>query len=394
MLKMRKVMVLLVYAAALLTTMGGSGSGPAFGAGAGGDPGDLSKLDIKMSRAEFMKMVLSSLSSGPDQASVDAGHDQDYVQSALEGELYDERDFSNTVLSWDQPVTRKEAARIAARAVGERTEDDAKWFYLATKKGLMTGLGQGRLGEQEAVTRSQAAAIVERVHKVRQGGKLPVDKYAVSSAELAWHGTNIFTVMPEVFVASEEQLKGKPVEELWRKDQMVVDPGNGKYKSELEALIAIDLEDPNDPNLKLLPPLKELKWMYFSSMVNDIPTKYIPVTKLPSSYVLFFKGKEIMNNDTRLYQSNENGPSYGISGIESPNRKDFYDKGILNSLGILFHKKYGDINGFILPKTGWTQGVRPLEIRIYTPVTTSFGYKSNILLEVDGPYKKTLGELN
>lgn len=349
-------------------------------------------MDIKMSRAEFMKSVLSSLSSGPDQASVDAGSDLDYVQSALERNLYDERDFSNTVSSWKQPVTRKEAARIAARAVGERTEDDAKWFYLAARKGLMTGLVQGRLGEQEAVTLSQAAAIVERINKVRQGEKLPVDKYAVSSAELAWHGTNIFTVMPEVFVASEEQLKGKPVEELWRKDQMVVDPGNGKYKSELEALIAIDLEDPHDPNLKLLPPLKELKWDYFPSSVNGVPTKYIPVAKLPPSYFLLFKGKEIYNKDSRLYSTNANGPSYGIFGIESPDLKAFYEKGVLNSLGSLFHKKTGDIPGYILPKKGWTQSVHSIKIRVYTPVRTNYGYASNILLEVDGPYKKMLGD--
>jgi len=389
MLKMRKVIVLLICAAALLTTMGGSGLGPAFGAGAG-DPSDLSKLDIKMSRAEFMKMVLSSLSSGPDQASVDASRDLDYVQSALEGDLYDERDFSNTASSWEQPVTRKEAARIAARAVGERTEDDAKWFYIAARKGLMTGLGQGRLGEQEAVTRSQAAAIVERIHKIRQGGKLPVDKYAVSSAELAWHGTNIFTIMPEVFVASEEQLKGKPVEELWRKDQMVVDPGNGKYKSELEALIAIDLEDPHDPNLKLLPPLKELKWMYFPTVIDGVPTKYRYVSELPPSYFMMFKGKEIYNKDSNLYVINLNGPNYGISGIESPNLKLSYEKGVLNRLGTLFHKTAGDLHGYILPKKGWEQGVHPIEIRVYTPVKTSYGYKSNTLLKVDGPFIKEM----
>lgn len=352
----------------------------------------MSKFDIKMSRAEFMKSVLSSLSSGPDQASVDAGSDLDYVQSALEGNLYDERDFSNTVSSWKQPVTRKEAARIAARAVGERTEDDAKWFYLAARKGLMTSLGQGRLGEQEAVTRSQAAAIVERIHKVRQGEKLPVDKYAVSSAELAWHGTNIFTVMPEVFVASEEQLKGKPVEELWRKDQMVVDPGNGKYKSELEALIAIDLEDPHDPNLKLLPPLKELKWDYFPSSVNGVPTKYIPVSKLPPSYFLLFKGKGIYNKDSRLYRENPNGPNYGILGIESPDLKAFYEKGVLNGLGTLFHKKAGDIHGYIMPKKGWTQGIHPIDISIYTPVRTKYGFKTNSLLRIDGPLIKRSGD--
>ncbi|WMT42061.1 hypothetical protein RE628_06385 [Paenibacillus sp. D2_2] len=81
---------------------------------------------------------------------------------------------------------------------------------------------------------------------------MPVDKYAVSNAELAWHGTNIFTIMPEVFVSDESKLKGRTVEELWNEEMMTITSKDGKYKAQLEALIAIDMEDPNDPNWKLL----------------------------------------------------------------------------------------------------------------------------------------------
>lgn len=357
-----------------------------------GYPGELFKPDLEISRAEFVKLVVSALGYTEDQADQIASGAKWYdgfVRTAEEKKLYSTADFSNSDASWRANITRKEMARIAARAVGESTDDDDKWFYLATKKGLITGLGQGQLGEKVTTTRAQAVTIIERILKSREGAVLPVDKYAVSSAEIAWHGTNIFTVMPEVFVTNEKQLNGKPVEELWRKDLMVVDPGNGKYKGELEALIAIDLEDPNDPNLKLLPPLEELKWDYFASAVNGVPTKFIPLKKLPASYFLFFKGKEVYNNDSNLYYSNPEGPFFGIDGIESPDREAFFH-GELNGIGSLFHKKVADINGHILPKIGWTQGIHPIEIRIFTPVRSKYGYKSNILLKIDGPFKKNI----
>ncbi|RCX23067.1 S-layer family protein [Fontibacillus phaseoli] len=358
-----------------------------------GYPGELFKPDLEISRAEFVKLVVSSLGLTEDMITSD--NDEwyaSYVQTAEEQKLYSTSDFENSEESWRAKITRKEMARIAARAVGENTDDDDKWFYLATKKGLITGLGQGQLGEKVTTTRAQAVTIIERVLKSREGAVLPVDKYAVSTAELAWHGTNIFSVMPEVFVTNEKQLNGKPVEELWREDLMVVDPGNGKYKGELEALIAIDLEDPNDPNLKLLPPLEEVKWDYFGSQYNGIPTKYIPVNKLPASYFLLFIGKEVYNSDSNLYYSDPNGPAHGIHGIESPDRDAFF-QGELNGIGNLFHRKFADINGYILPKKGWTQGIHPIEIRIYTPVRSKYGYKSNTLLKINGPFiKNTQGD--
>ncbi|OZQ56763.1 hypothetical protein CA600_30765, partial [Paenibacillus sp. VTT E-133280] len=95
----------------------------------------------------------------------------------------------------NKTITRQEMARIAARATGLQTKEDDKWMYLAAKSGLISGLGVGKLGEKENTTRAQSVATVERVLTVKGGGKLPTDKYAISSAELAWHKTNIFTVM-------------------------------------------------------------------------------------------------------------------------------------------------------------------------------------------------------
>ncbi|OZQ56766.1 hypothetical protein CA600_30760, partial [Paenibacillus sp. VTT E-133280] len=95
----------------------------------------------------------------------------------------------------NKTITRQEMARIAARATGLETKEDDKWMYLATKSGLISGLGAGKLGEKENTTRAQSVATVERVLTVKGGGKLPTDKYAISSAEIAWHKTNIFTVM-------------------------------------------------------------------------------------------------------------------------------------------------------------------------------------------------------
>ncbi|MNJ50635.1 hypothetical protein D3C77_459140 [compost metagenome] len=161
-----------------------------------------------------------------------------YVKSAEESKLYLSSDFTNNDKAWNTNITRKEMARIAVRAaLGEEAKQDSKWMYLATKAGLITGLGKGELGESKTTTRAQSVTIIERILAVKNGEKLPVDKYAVGSAEIAWHGTNVFTVMPEIMVTDESQYKGKTVEELWRQDLMTITSRDGLYKGALDAVI-------------------------------------------------------------------------------------------------------------------------------------------------------------
>ncbi|RUT47831.1 S-layer homology domain-containing protein [Paenibacillus anaericanus] len=347
-----------------------------------GYPGGLFKPDQPIKRDEFIKMVVTALGL-PIETGIGAWYEP-YVKVAKENTLYATSDFANNDKEWNTNITRQELARIAVRATGASTNEDDKWMYLATKTGLITGLGKGELGKDKTTTRAQSVTIIERILSVKDGGTLPVDKYAVGSAEIAWHGTNIFTVMPEIYVTDEKDYAGKTIEELWRQDLMVLETKDGNYKGVLEALIAIDLEDPNDPNLKLLPPVSELKWSYGSGVIDGVPIDQAPVTKSMNSYLLYFKGKEIFNKDPNRYGSDILGPSAMLSGMQWNNKDDFY-KGILNRPTLVYHHKENDLNVTIVPKSGWIQGEKKLKIQILTNNKVAAGYKLNVLLEVKGP---------
>jgi len=307
-----------------------------------GYPGGKFKPEQAITRGEFMKMVVTALGL-PTEAAEGTWYEP-YVKAAQNKSLYAAVDFANNEEQWNKDITRQEMSRIAVRAIGQTTSENDKWMYLATKSGLITGLGKGVLGEDKTTTRAQSVTIIERILKVNAGETLPVDKYAVSNAELAWHGTNIFTVMPEIFVSDESNLKGRTVEELWNEEMMTITSKDGKYKAQLEALIAIDMEDPNDPNWKLLPPVEELKW--FDGDYEDTSLK---ILKWPQSYLLVMKTKLIFNNDTKKYS---NSVRFSVSGFVPSDEKKFYS-GELNSYAFVYHHELFDIPVRIIPKRGW-----------------------------------------
>ncbi|MBP1903705.1 hypothetical protein J2Z32_000317 [Paenibacillus turicensis] len=349
-----------------------------------GYPGGVFKPEQAIKRDEFMKMVVTAMNLPVETEGASTWYEP-FVKVAKENKLYESSDFSDSDLGWNKVITRKEMARIAVRAgLGEEAKEDSKWMYLATKAGLVTGLGKGELGETKTTTRAQSVTIIERILAVKNGEKLPVDKYAVGSAELAWHGTNIFTVMPEIMVTKEEDYKGKTIEELWRQDQMTVETKDGKYKGVLDALIAIDLEDPNDPNLKLVPPVEQLKWYNNSGVIGGVPTNTNYITKWRNSYLLYFKGREIYNKDEKSYKSDPLGPESLLFGVSTPDMEDFF-KGNLNKPAIVYHKKLNDLSAFILPKSGWAQDGK-LIMKLFSPNLSASGYQANILFEIDGPY--------
>ena len=298
------------------------------------------KPNAEVTRAEYVKMIVAALKL--DIAELEGTWYEPYVEAAREHKLVAASDFVKG--DWNTPMSRLEMSRVAARAVGESTTEDDKWLYLATKKGLITGVDKrGTLGAQLRTTRAQAVTIIERVLAVKAGKKLPVDKYAVSSAELAWHKT-------------------------------VLDSKDGKYRGELEALIAIDLEDPNDPNLKLLPDINKLKWFN-----NNYEMTNLMVKDHMDSYVLYFKGREIYNKDTKLYSKKEYVP-FNVRGIESPNIKDFF-KGELNRVTTIYTKADGDLPAMIVPKKEWGSS-SDIVISIFTPSFSNSTYKSEEILRL------------
>ncbi|MCQ4086543.1 S-layer homology domain-containing protein [Saccharibacillus sp. JS10] len=335
------------------------------------------KPDASVTRSEYLKMVVSAL--GLEVESGSGKWYVPYVASATKAGLYTTADFANNEASWSKKINRQEMARIAARAIGEKSSESDKWMYLATKKGLITGVGKGQLGLYEDSSRAQAVVLIERILSANAGKKLAVDKYAVGAAEIVWHGTNIFTVMPEVWRTNSGKYAMKPdesAEELWKEELMTITSKNGKYKAKLDAVIAIDLEDPNDPNLKLLPAVSKLKW--FNNNPN-IQLKLTEVKNWNKSYVIYFKKHTIFNNDPDHFA--DDLTAYA-TGFES-DRDAFFDENVLNNVAKIYLNEWNDFPAQILPKKGWTNDYG-LKFSINTPAGSQAFYSNNTIFSIKG----------
>lgn len=342
-----------------------------------GYPDGTFKPNTNVTRAEFIKMTVEALKLPVDTNTSGKWYEA-YVNTAKTAELYVSSDFTSGDLN--SPMTRKEMSRLASRAIGEKTTDDAKWMYLATKKGLITGLGKGELGETKTTTRAESVTIIDRILSVNAGGTLPVDKYAVASAEVVWHGTNIFTVMPEVFTSNDPSNKDKDAE-LWKKDLMKVTSKDGDWSGEVYSVIAIDLADPNDPNLKLIPPISQLKWKNQSST----SLTGVLVSKWKDSYLIYYKSKILYNKSPKHYASYVKHVPFAFTGTDN-DPMEFYH-GTLNRVASVFKNTPGDQPMFILPKKGWAQNYK-LKLTIYVPALSSYFVSENNLIEIDGPFYK------
>ncbi|UNK21090.1 hypothetical protein MNQ98_14210 [Paenibacillus sp. N3/727] len=168
-----------------------------------------------------------------------------------------------------------------------------------------------------------------------------------------------------MWVTAEAHLKqaGKSsVEELWNEKLMTITSKDGMYQGKLDALIAIDLADPNDPNLGLIAPINTLKWF------NNRPSiRNLMVKDQKNSYVLYFKGGTVFNKDTKKYNSYDH-LMFRVDGFDSPDRNAFFkDKGVLNASASIYHDSLFDIPAVIIPKTGTVQNYSDLVIRLQTP---------------------------
>lgn len=338
----------------------------------------------QINRAEFIKMIVTSLDLEVKDAS--GIWYTPYVNTAQTTGLYKSGDFKDS--NWTKAMTREEMSKVAVRAIGITDAESKEWMYLATKKGLITGTAPGVISPEGTTTRAQAIAVIERVMSVKNGKTLTVDKYAVSSAEIYWHKTNIFSVMPEVFNTPLPNRLDTPVEKQWRDDGLVIETDDKKWKGELEALIAINLADPNDPNLKLLGnDYKKLKWFNNTGSNKELNGDIIPLMNLDvypkwkDSWVLYFKTKTHYNKNTKQYGPNL---AYSIRGTVSSNYDAYYN-GTLNGLAGVYNKSLNDLPAKILPKKGWKQD-GDLSILIYAPTYSNYtGVKINTLLTVAGP---------
>jgi hypothetical protein len=238
-------------------------------------------------------------------------------------------------------MTREEMARFAVRATGVENVDAKKWMHLVTQAGIMSGVGKGDLAADKTTTRAEAVVVIEKTLKVKSGESLKADKYAVGAAEIYWHKTNIYTVMPEFF---NDEFKNS----MWDESQLELKTPDGKFYGVIDEVIAIDLSDPNDPNLSKVPNYKELKW-------NTVRQEGISIYKHPNSYLLYYKSHVVFNKDTSKYNNNMDLYVYGSSwpnvNGSFPDRLKF-QAGELNHVANVIYKKSGDTNAFLIPKNG------------------------------------------
>ncbi|MVP02122.1 S-layer homology domain-containing protein [Paenibacillus lutrae] len=152
--------------------------------------------DQKISRAEFVKMITTSLKLPTTQ--VEGEWYIPYINTAVNGGLHRWSDFTSG--DWNTSLTRMEMSRIVVRATQKELQDpkyqmpDSGFLFNATKTGIMQGLSNGQLGKDEPTTRAQAITMIERILKINKGEKLPVDKNAMAYAEVEMRGTNAETV--------------------------------------------------------------------------------------------------------------------------------------------------------------------------------------------------------
>ncbi|MEF3304218.1 S-layer homology domain-containing protein [Paenibacillus sp. GYB003] len=210
--------------------------------------------DKGVTRAEYLKMVVTANKLPITQKADGSEWFKPYYAAALEKGLITETEFPVDKLNL--PIARVDMAKISVRAVNskwhkqEMTEGEA--LYESTKVGLIQGMDDaGTLAPLGQTTRAQSVTSIERVLALQAGKTLPVDKYATSNAEIEWHKTNIFTVMPQYFLRDYLD-HGRNVDV----SKMRFEAENGY--SEIEKIIAIDLDDPNDPNRALIP--KNVRW--------------------------------------------------------------------------------------------------------------------------------------
>lgn len=200
--------------------------------------------DQHVTRAEFIKMAVTALKMEVPAIAPGDNWYTPYNNAAVNAGIHQWRDFTDG--DWNTPITRLEMARIALRASDAELQkpgvllDEKSLMFKATSKGLIQGMDEtGTLGLDEPTTRAQSVTIIERILKVKDGGTLPIDKHAVSRAEVLWHGTNVFTMLPRYFNATDIG-KFDLSEFQW-------DSSDGIYHEEVVEFIAVDMEDPNDP---------------------------------------------------------------------------------------------------------------------------------------------------
>lgn len=200
--------------------------------------------DLSVTRAEFVKMAVTALKLPVSGETTGGDWYLPYVNAAVSAGIHRWSDFSNG--DWNTPITRQEMARMIVRATdkelqkADTSKSDSELMYLATKAGLIQGLSGGELGVAEATTRAQSVTVIERILTVNGGGKLDVDRTALSYAEVELRGSN-----------AETMLGVKP-----KALPMNLELG-GPVKVELDQMLVVDLDSQEGAFRSLFPAVRK-----------------------------------------------------------------------------------------------------------------------------------------
>lgn len=262
----------------------------------------------QVTRAEFIKMAVSAMDI--EVASLSSGSwYAPYVVAAESAGIYKTGDFGNSNLT--ERMTREEMAKLAVKALGYKNVENKQWMYLASKDGIISGTAPGVISPTGTTTRAQAIAVIERLLQVKSGKELPVDKYAVAAAEVYWHKTNIFSVAPEIFNGPDN--KNNTGIKSWKVSNLKFEGKDGTT-IQVEDLLAIDWNDPRDPNRKLLPTKNKLSyrtnsggWAKFS---DDL-----------KCYVIIVNARIVINKNPKGYPITDrvNLHIHGYNGVPTGN---------------------------------------------------------------------------
>lgn len=234
----------------------------------------------QITRAEFAKLIITALKKPVSGKTTGNDWYIPYVNSAVNAGIHSWSDF--TTGTWDTPMTRFEMARMSARAIGVSNGDEKKWMYLATQSGLIQGVDDtGDLSVEGTTTRAEAITIIERILSIKAGQTIKADKHAVNRAEVLWHGTNVFTMLPRYFAAKSIG--------MFDLSKYKWDSADGKYHEEVIEYIAVDNEDPNDPFRN------EVDGMVFGFKKYGSGTNTLEYAPAPvKSYSVYSKVKQVL----------------------------------------------------------------------------------------------------
>ncbi|MGG4344014.1 S-layer homology domain-containing protein [Paenibacillus lautus] len=290
----------------------------------------------QVTRAEFMKMAVSAMDI--EVASLSSGSwYAPYVAAAESAGIYKAGDFGNSNLT--ERMTREEMAKLAVKALGYKNVEDKQWMYLASKDGIISGTAPGVISPTGTTTRAQAIAVIERLLQVKSGKELPVDKYAVAAAEVYWHKTNIFSVAPEIFNGPDNNNKNVGIDS-WKLSKLQFGAPDGSVVAQVDELIAIDWNDPKDPNRNLLPSKEKLVWV-FGAKENVFSSDL-------QAYVILLKSHYVVNKKPKLYPFDR--LSLSITGYNG--KPNFTELNMAYPIESKDHRK--QIYGLVIPKSGFS----------------------------------------